>query len=49
MRETFLDHVKAETYSVLDKDEYARHELTLSFMKKGVLEDEYRLPTAPAL
>jgi hypothetical protein len=33
--------MKAETDSLLDRDEQTKHELNLSFLKKRALEDEY--------
>jgi hypothetical protein len=33
--------MKAEKYALLDRDEHRLHELNLSFVKIGALEDEY--------
>jgi hypothetical protein len=41
MRQTFLERMKAEKYALLDRDEHTKHELNLSFVKIGALEDEY--------
>ena len=39
-RQTFLERMKAEKYALLDRDEYTKHELNLSFVKIGALEDQ---------
>jgi hypothetical protein len=41
-QKTFLKRMKAETDTLLDGGEYTQHELNLSFVKMGALEDEYK-------
>jgi hypothetical protein len=38
----FLKRMKAETDTLFDGGEYTQHELNLSFVKMGALEDEYK-------
>jgi hypothetical protein len=41
-QKTFLKRMKAETDTLFDESEYKQHELTLSFVKMGALEDAYK-------
>jgi hypothetical protein len=41
-QKTFLKRMKAETDTLFDESEYKQHELNLSFVKMGALEDEYK-------
>ncbi len=41
-QKTFLKRMKAETDTLFDGGEYTQHELNLSFVKMGALEDEYK-------